>query len=368
MPPPTDGGKLSESRTTLVDMICVRPTLRALGQLPEEGAATQRARATLERARRTPDQQAQLKILSELDLCALDGPVIQAARQMVTAKKLDPHREASAAAGQPVFEVRSHAGAGWRGAVVSIDDAHWLVFADTHDAFHRRVAAQMAMASTWPTRLDRALLQRELLRAQLASERLQATSLVLGSLASAVQAGTTTISVKVPGKNHTATLRIEVLHEAEVDRDGSEHVNESLLSISIAGTPGSDGLTDLLLRISAFLQPDGDQRDQAYGRQGEFVISLIVTGAKLMQILAAGNVSPGGPNLDATPEPPTRLHYLAKDHIARGVVMGSAEQALCGAWIVPSRDASADLPVCPACESLEPVAQLLLHVRRNFLR
>lgn len=368
MPPPTDGGKPSESLANLVTMICVRPTLRALGQLPEEGAATKQARAALERARKTPDRQARLQILSQLDLCALDGPLIQAAKQMVEGEKFDPHREASAAAGKSVFEVRSHAGAGWRGALVPIEDVHWLVFCDTHDAFHRRVAGQMATAKTWPTDLDRALLHRELRRAQVANERLRATTSVLDGLAAAVQAGSSTISVNVPGQNRAATLGMHILHEAVEESAGSIQTGESLLSISITGTPGSEGLNDLLLRISAFLQPDADQREQVYGWQGEFIISVVVTHAKLMQILAAGNISPGGPSPAANPEPPTKLHYLAKDHIARGVVLGSAEQALCGAWIVPSRDASADLPICQSCESLEPVAQLLVQVRRDLLR
>lgn len=266
-------------------MICVRPTLRALRDLPDSQLPPSVVEV-LQRAQREGDRETKYRILSELDLCLLDHPLLDKARTMVTAGRLDKHESSSDALGKPVYEVRLPGGAAWRGALIRDGSTYWLVHVDTHDEFHKSAAKRIGDGAVMPTTLDRNLHERERTRRGVNTERIDAIGVILQSLSNAIEAGHSSSEVLVPGSSESALVRISVEHDHSTESATPTHELAGLLSITVTGTGQAAGLNDLLRRLAIFLQPDPDAIEQGYDEKGGVVLSMLVTHAKLIQVHA----------------------------------------------------------------------------------
>lgn len=341
----------------------VRPTVRALKILPPD---TFRDREQQELLRR--------RKFEDLDLDALNHPLLEDANlRVVKMKNATRHESASAAAGQPVWEVRSHAGAAWRGAVVN--DEHgdpWLVHVDRHDRFHQTVAEVLASGGSenWmPRPIDFKLRDRQEAReAYLRWEASVYEGLVNG-VAGVLGSSDARMSVDLPtsGENWaaTATVSIEV-DPVVVDNAGAvEH--DALLQVIISfAQPEKDGLRRVIARAIALMQPDQSRiGDPAYFPGGQSIrYDMQVSYSRIISLVASSDIREEADIALRQCLTPTKLHYARAAYIAEGAVQGKAVRAVCGAWFVPSCDEG--LPICPSCDERHPIAQKVLNLLRHL--
>lgn len=92
----------------------------------------------------------------------------------------------------------------------------------------------------------------------------------------------------------------------------------------------------------------------------------MLTHARLAQ-LSATLASTGGKAPATEVRSQGALHYVDRGRLSGGFVNGTAVLSLCGVWFVPQHDSNANLPVCAACESIEPAAQRLIGAVRDQL-
>lgn len=319
-----------------------RPTLRFLRLLPRESFPEPGALQAIEN-----------REWSQVRIDSIEHPLIADAIRRFAQGLPDRHQEASKQLGRAVFEVRSRTGAAWRGAAVL--DEHgdpWLVWAAPHDKFHAQVCDVLKNLDRWmPTAAEYKLRDRDAEANRLSVWHKETITFFCQAVAEAVNTGKDTFSF--PGYDHNThlTLSITLEHDAPT---GAPETDSSLVTLQLRLGGSCDSFVQLVLPV---LQPDISLIDSTYTQNGDLELWVSVSQAKLFQLLAAVGISDGeiDPNPPCTPL--SHLHYVGCHYLSEALVIGAATRAVCGLWFVPTRDESADLPLCPECERRKPVAQ-----------
>ena len=341
-------------------MIC-RPTLKVLSFLPSD-TVDRTVRAVLAEARTAESTESRIETLSRLRLDDLEHPLLDNARTRFGNGRPDIHKEATAAANETIYEVRSRAGAAWRGAMWAPKEMAWLVFADKHDRFHSTVASYVERAtSSWkPTALDELLSRRETAHRDLFDWKCATLAAVLGEFHRQVFEGDAPTPLTIKDlSGRTATVSISLEHDPPSGNACEAHESLSLIDFQMRLTTPDHALlkqlTALILRL-----PDGvSDMSPVFLSDGTLLLSITVSHARLAQLAAELS---GPTDTAALPEgtgAPLTAHLAPKAAIVKGVVNGDAIRGLCGKWFVPTQAAPQALPVCVECEQIHPVAQAL---------
>ena len=143
-------------------MKLVWPTIEVLKTLDKAGVLDPRVKKELDSARSLTDRTQKITQLAKaVELAVAYEPLIADAKKGFARGTPDIHKSATAKAKTTVYEVRSHTGAAWRGAVVCPEDDEdaWLVYADRHDLFHKAgpdaIAKKHKSKALGPSLLDR---------------------------------------------------------------------------------------------------------------------------------------------------------------------------------------------------------------------
>lgn len=338
----------------------VRVTAKVLLELPAETLGSTTQQNLLRQAKVTTDRDARSAIVSELRFGSVEHDLLSDARTRLDGGLPDYHRAATAAAGEPVFEVRSRSGAAWRGAVVRDDNGlFWLVYAAKHDVFHKTVASVMKRGEWRPTALDRVVLDQDQADGERTARSVSILSGLIEALRTAVESGATErFPVEGAGLS-PATVEVLIEHDQPAENPDGANQSESSVSLVLRLDANSAELHGELLRTCLpFLQPDERQRDQAYGRQNTLELVMTITHARLAQLTGDFDVTVS--STAAVLALPDRLHYANVTATIEGFVLGHAVVALCGLWFVPSTSEMSGLPICDECERTQPTAQRLL--------
>lgn len=354
-----------------------RPTFRVLKDLPASTFLDEKQRAQITAFLDDPTR--------DIYLYDLDQTLLRDARSFFPDREPNRHKEASKAAKMPVFEVRDHGGAGWRGAVIRDDSGDaWLVYADAHDHFHATVADALSatisqqtgispLQSRMPTAIDLKFRAREEAALQEIEWRCTiANTSIKGIAAALATPGVFDIQLDAtPGDQEATLLRVD-FDEHEMPAGGHDgaglEASQSLVTMEVRCFGTSRRAIDAVLQeVLPLLQNDLTSRDAHYDRHGNLVLWVTLTHAKLTQIVAASELNDPQFGLPKAPIKPTQLHYVPRDALIRAFVQGSPMRSVCGRWFVPMRDEGSDLPVCPDCEIQKPTAQRVASLIRQRL-
>lgn len=342
-----------------MDVREVRPTIKVIKTLPRETFAD-------------PTVWEQIRNRDWADLClyGLEQPLLTDARRRFDTQSADIHQQSTKAAGRRVYEVRDRTGAGWRGAIVVDDDGDpWLVHVDRHDAFHSSAPAYFKSSQYLPGPAEYKIRDRE--EAERAFRRWQAG--LLRQLTDALVRATNfdrMIRITIDGHRTTdhATFEVSVDHDPPVDALADAHHSSSLVTVILkVRTVAGDAFRQEVLHTALpFLQPDPSQYESVYGRDGSMTHLITLTHARLIQFSA--NIASGEPALPEEALAPTHLHYVGIEYLVEGFITGSPVRGVCGTWFVPTRDDTADLPVCSRCDDEMPIAEAVLEMIRTHQR
>lgn len=355
----------------------VRPTLRVMKDLPATPTVVA-AQTVIGRARGAADLESAKTILRELRLESLDCALIDDANRIMETGVISRHEESTAAYGATVHEARDHTGAGHRGAVIVYRKTEpWLVHVDKHDKFHasataalRRTVPQQRANSKMPfdpTDLDDFVLEVEEDRLQTFVLQCQVIENLLSGLRAAHD-GDGTASLRTPedpeaaGEVKSVPYTLEIVHDEPAETVDLASASFSTITLLIPYGQGPGSMHNMLIQCGViFLQPDLNYHNYLE-QEGAVEIELTVTHAKLAQLLSDNDLD--DTNVPPSVSEPTHLHWVnSGDHI-EGSVLGTAIQSLCGRWLVPLYNETADLPVCERCEQLKPHASALLEALR----
>ncbi|MDO5669944.1 MAG: DUF3039 domain-containing protein [Corynebacterium sp.] len=262
----------------------------------------------------------------------------------------------------PVYEVRSHQGAAWRGAViVDAEGDWWLVHADTHDRFHASTADVLSSSSSsaFPSRIDQQLRDRDRAARLTSAEDIELLQSFCRAMERAVNAPGSDSLVPLP-KNMPAKVLVRIDFSEVSNSVDTMHESTAEVTVSMTIDADNDNLRSRFLGLYVpFLQPNAELREQVYGPDyRRILLNLLVTHAQLAQFLT---IATDGHVARRQPAAPAVLHWAGINELTAGYVLGKAVKALCGVWFVPTRDGDSapDLPICEECESIQPVAQKL---------
>ena len=338
----------------------VRPTIEVLKELEKRRLLPPETARALQHARQVDDVESRLRLLARLGLSTLDIPLLRDARSAFSTGRPDRQTSMTALAGVPVYEARDHGAAGWRGAVVSVDECAWLVYVEAHDRFHSAgpavIKAKARSNSLGPSQLDLEIRSLEHEALHSATARAELLDALIDALALSART-TMPTPVSTPSRFSTTPISVQVdeIIDPEWDpADAHEHMSD--IAIRLGFGRGSSAIRDELIRTCVpFLQPDQSMWEAVSRR--ELTVQVLVTRAGLMQLLATER--PILPVEDHRPPPPTALHYTAKQSLTAAYVSGRAVRAVCGRWWVPIGDDAthSHLPICPDCEQESPFAQ-----------
>lgn len=316
---------------------------------------------------------ARMNALAELNFLSIQHKLLTDANaRFENGGMPDRHHESTKAYGSPVYEVRSRIGAGWRGAIILDDDGDpWLVYAAPHDEFHskaptalRREKSGSAKANVWePTSIDLKMkeVEAERLDRTRTSERVYLQ--VIGGIRESkdTRAKVELISPahwSANTKHSTVSYSVNIEHDEPAQNAESAHTTTSEIDIVIRLRNANQDIKDIVSAAACFLQPDETLRTAAYSNQDELVHSVMITHARLAQLLA--EIDDPGSGFPGPPTPPTRRHWFTSGDQVSGFVEGNAVIALCGNAYILTKGEDADLPICGECEKVKPVAQDLL--------
>lgn len=333
----------------------VRPTIKVLKTLPRETFGNTTVLDLIANG-----------AFEGLKLFGLDHPLLNDARKGFEHGMPDQHVAASKAYGAPVFEVRDHAGAGWRGAVI-LDKAGdpWLVWVERHNRFHKRVAG-VAFDSLLPLSAEYKIRDRE----EASARALAWKSDVLGRFVRALQECVCSGSehaVTVPdiGGGTGVSLTVAAEHDEPASDVREAQHRDSLLTVTLRiGQSAADELRRAVQEVCLpFLEPDPSKVEPWYDKSNTFNAMVSVTQARLVQLMAdVPEYEESAPYAAAFT---THLHYVATRFLVNGFVNGNPLRGVCGAWFVPSRGDDSGLPICPQCEDERPAAQAVLDLLRR---
>lgn len=331
--------------------------------LPADSFVDPSALEALERAKisaREGDNHGAALAFAEIDLGRIDHLLLVDANARLGDGTATVHESSTREWGTTSFEVRARTGAGWRGAVVLDGNRQpWLVFADRHDKFHAN-AKNQSYESIRPSGLDQLLLKLEREREEGPALKVAVVTALVNALAASHASGVEERVEFVSPANAFSRLafRIAVSHDEPAWRADEAHQSMSTMTLTVAASPRDSDLHHILLSCGIpYLQPDAEAREVRYMPNGELVVEMVVTHAKLAQLMDDSEVARA--SMPAAPTPPVRMHWLSAEDQTRGFVEGDVVRALCGAAFVPTYS-NPDLPVCETCESIKPVAQGLL--------
>lgn len=333
----------------------VRPTIKVLKSLPRD----------------TFDDTTPLDLIANsdyerLNLYGVQHSLLEDARRRFATGLPDRHAAASKAYGKPVYEVRDRTGAGWRGAIVldAVGDP-WLVWAERHDQFHKRVS-NIAFADLLPGSAEYKLRAREEAAHTTREWERSVLKAFVEALRDSIRTGSP-VTATVPGSapDHKATLVVETEHD-EPSGDVSEaHEGSSLLTVTLRITGNGWGEFErALTRVCLpFLEPDPSRVEPWFGRDNSLNVCVDITHAQVIQLLADPPPYEAAEPVEVYP--PDRLHYVGVDYLLDGYVNGMPLRGVCGVWFVASRSDECGLPVCERCEEERPAAQLVLDMLRS---
>lgn len=333
----------------------VRPTIKVLKDLPRE----------------TYGDTEPLDLIhggdwKRLRLYGVDHPLLLDARKRFATGLPDRHKEASRKAGRPVFEVRDRDGAGWRGAVV-LDEGNdpWLVYVEKHDRFHHRVAG-VAWDERMPTAVEYKLRAREEAAIAETEWKMSLLRAFADGLCEATRRGVA-VPVLVPGlaRGESAEILVEVEHDEPAAAASDAHLGVSLMTARLRlVAEGRAEFEQAILQVCLpFIQPDPTRMEPVYGKAGDLIVYVEVSHTKMIQLMSG--VVEEHQLAGAVPQEPTRLHYVGINFLVDGYVNGHPVRGVCGTWFVPTRDDSADLPICGRCEEEHPAAEAVLDLLRG---
>lgn len=335
------------------------------------------------RVRAAGDREVKTRILSELRLYELDVNLLRDARSFLDRGTL-PNTWTSATdkLGFPVYELRDRVGAAWRGALifhrnepatqcegVPAEAADpWMVYAGAHGAFHNAVVKNMKnlddTGNLRPSELDLRIREVEDADIEDCEGRAKLLHAVLDAMARALETHRD-IRVETDARLPKFTLSVSITDVPAEGWDAEDaHGYGDVVTLSLT-LDSSDqlALKWIIETCVPFLQPDPTQVEPVY--TGTLTLAILLTRAKLTQLLAEPRPTSYRPRSDFPP-PPTVLHYTDRFSLTRAFVFGRAVRAVCGDWWVPVGDAftHSDLPICAECNAELPVAQAL----KNLLR
>lgn len=347
----------------------VRPTLRALKLLPADSFDSAPILSTLARARNANGADEKRAILGSLTLWSLDQPLLNDARDLFDQGTPDQHKSSTAAAGRPVYEVRSTTGAAWRGGVIVDGDTAWLIFADVHDRFHESAAEYIKTGSWAPSALDMVLRDRDVARVEARAWEIDLlTSLLEHLCQAAASPDRSTFTTPLDAKGKSCSVDITVEHDPPAPGPELAHTSTGLVYVTVRSSKATWATVERMIPLLDFIQAasteTGEVLEPAFLPGGDLLILMTLTHARLAQLSAQVSASGGERPVGVLPVP-THLHYVGKVRLARSFVQGDAVQGLCGVWFVPVTDGSAALPVCGQCEETQPIAQQLLDMLRT---
>lgn len=356
-----------------------RPTLRVVAELPAH-PSTAAVLGVLARAKAADATTAE-QILREIRLDVVESALLEDAhRGFADGGTPSRHEGATAAYGDTVYEVRDHAGAGWRGAIIMDNDGDpWLVFVDKHDQFHASVANALnrdkgelrktgktkgAALNYVPGPLDVRVRGYEDERLRDLQQQRDLIAQLRDGLREAHATGSV-VTVRTPEDPDETRLQkcveytVEVTHGEPAETVEEANLSTSTVTLVVPMGAGSYKMENLLVSCGVvYVQPDANYREPLYSKTSALRLDLYVTHAKLAQLLSDADTDATGFPPVATP--PDRLHWVHSPQHIEGVVTGSAVRSLCGGWFVPTQSESADLPVCAGCESILPLAEKIL--------
>ena len=280
------------------------------------------------------------------------------------------HQQCTKQAGRQVFEVRSHVGAGWRGAVIREPSEYWLVAAAVHDEFHNHAWRVFTSDDYLPTDDDIKVWRYQQARDEESRWRQQVVASAMQCVAEALEAGNRRVHQQVPAGAHRPSLRWTMcITEAQggvppADFPQGEATCEAEVCFETAEDRHRHQ-DDAIGLVIPLLQPDPELVESVYDLKGRLLVTCVVSHSRLLQIAAAASApvtefSSGAP----ARQTPVRSHYVSRDVIARAYVEGLALRGICGVWFVPTADPG-DLPVCERCEEALPTAQKVLEMLRQ---
>lgn len=336
------------------------------------------------RVRAAQDLEARMRILSELRLYELDVNLLRDARSFFSEGNL-PNVWAGAAAqlGFPVYELRDRVGGAWRGALIfhreepltqrvasSADEEDpWLVYAGAHDSFHKSVVKSMKQLDNAgklrPSDIDARIRAVEDEEIEDYERRAKLLHAVLDALEHTLETHRDTLvatDVDLPKFALSVTIT-DVPADGWEAEDAHEHGDVVTLSLTL-GSSDEVARKWVLQTCVPFLQPDQSQVEALY--TDTLTLSILLSRAKLTQLLAAPRPTNYRPSKDFPP-PPTVLHYTDRFSLTHAFVFGRAVRAVCGDWWIPIGDATThtDLPICADCDSELPAAQALKSLLRG---
>lgn len=369
----------------------VRPTLRVLRSIPDSLLPIE-VTQVFARARGTDDLETKWRILSELRLYDLKMNLLEDARSRLNGKLPDSWQDSREKLGFPVYEVRDRTGQAWRGGVILIkedppvpdDSCHleaessdrvssispWMVYANTHTLFLKNATKSIGNLHTagnlHPRPVDYQLREVEDQEINARERKRQLLHALLNALQEALtldkDAPVNTADAQCP----EVSLSVAI---SDVPKEGwdvsNAHEYADILSLTMVVTASNNDARNWVLETCIpFLQPDENQREPHWANN-RMTVSMLLTRARLTQLLANGHSQDYVPPANDPPAP-TVLHYAAdKSGITQAFVYGSAVRAVCGRWWIPVGDATThDLPICRDCEADLPAAQAL----KNLLR
>ena len=235
----------------------------------------------------------------------------------------------------------------------------WLVWAAPHDEFHARVANVLGRDLTkWlPIEAEYKLRARDERIAAFRGWQKEAVVAFLEALSEALQSGEAECQLPPALEGSGVHLEITLEH----DWPSVSEADQSLVTILLR----QDGDTRWFIQgVLPVLQPDAQQIDSTYTREGKLESWVTVSRAKLTQVVAATVLEEGKVDVNPSCPPLTHLHYVGARYLADAMIEGSCVRSLCGTWFVPTRDETAGLPVCLECEK-KPVVEYVADLIRS---
>lgn len=247
-----------------------------------------------------------------------------------------------------------------------VNGGPWLTYAAPHDEFHEGAARAFSSEKNYmPSTIDIQVRDDE--DAERASQDEDIASLVamIKVLSDAVRDAPSKKEATIPhrgGKSFRIAFEVERDDSLRVGPDIHNKLSKVMVTMCI--DTGDSNLRRRLLSLYVpFLQPDRSLVEQSFGTDNRAIfITAIMTYAQLAQALVTSTTG-DSPKPMQIPEPAAR-HFFETRRLAGAFVNGDALQALCGEWMVPTKegDQAAHLAICGGCEDIHPTAQVLANL------